>query len=274
MRRLLLTIAAVLILGLGIGLFFTFYRGPSGPGGSPGPGHGGLPTVVAAVGNTCVECHRQIPEGALAGHGFREWEQSLHAARGVTCEACHGGDPSKGEKDQAHVGVLPSTDPQSKVYFKEIPQTCGGCHSPEFEAFRASVHYSQLKEEGRGPNCVTCHGAMAVSILTPSELEQACSACHNERLGIRPLEPIKARYVLMMSVQVRAYLDAVRELMELKRAAGKDVSKAEGDLTRAEKELQGVREGWHTFLVDRIEEGVQKGFAAVQEAVKDLDVEE
>jgi len=255
----------VLLLGLGAGLFFALRQGPSGPGGLPE-----LPTVVAAVGNTCVECHRQIPEGVLAGHGFREWEESLHAAKGVSCEACHGGDPTKGEKEEAHQGVLSSREPESLVYFQRIPETCGRCHSAEFEPFQASIHYKQLEEEGRGPNCVTCHGSMAVSILTPGELQRTCSACHNERLGIRPTEALKARYVLMMSVQIKAYLEAVRELAALKEAAGVDVTAVESLLSRAEQEMAGVRREWHTFIVDRIEEGTQRAFAAIQEAMERL----
>lgn len=262
-RLLLIAGVALLLLGLGLGLFFAFYRGPS-------TGPAGLPTVVAAVGNTCVECHRLIPEGTLAGHTFREWEESVHAAQGVACEACHGGDPTKGKKDEAHVGALPSTDPQSTVYFQRIPETCGKCHSPEFERFKGSVHYVQLEEEGRGPNCVTCHGAMAISILTPEGLRQTCSACHNERLGIRPEEPIKARYLLIMSLQVKAYLEAAKELVELKGAteeAGRLLDQAEGA-------LGAVRQDWHTFLLDRIEEEIQRAFTAVQEAVKRTHVEE
>ncbi|MFQ6033973.1 MAG: hypothetical protein ACE5KR_03845 [Candidatus Bipolaricaulia bacterium] len=270
-KRWVFVVAPLIALALAVGLYFALR--PAGPGGEEGGqvgGPTGLPTVVAAVGNTCVACHRQIPEGTLTGHSFRDWERSLHAAQDVACEACHGGDPTKGEKDRAHEGVIPSTELGSKVYFKNIPATCGRCHTGEFERFQTSVHYRQLEEEGRGPNCVTCHGAMAISILTPEELQQTCSACHNERLGIKPVEPIKARYVLIMFSQVKAYLEAVKELVELKKAAGQEVAAAEALIAQAEQELQEVRREWHTFIVDRIEEGVQKAFATVQAAVKQL----
>lgn len=259
----------VIVIGLGVGLYFALHL--AGPGneerGQLG-GPAGLPSVVAAAGNTCVACHRQIPEGTLAGHSFRDWEISVHAAREVTCEACHGGDPAQGEKDAAHVGVLNSREPESTVYFTNIPSTCGRCHGEEFNRFQASVHYEQLEKEGRGPNCVTCHGSMAISILTPAELEQTCSACHNERLGIRPVEPIKARYVLIISFQVQAYLEAVKSLMQIKGAEGRDV--AEALLAQAEQELEKMRQEWHTFSVDRIEEHLAQAFQLAQQAAEGL----
>lgn len=253
-------------VGLGMGLFFGLYRAPEESLRGPS----GLPTVVAAVGNTCVACHRQIPEGTLAGHSFRDWEISVHAARDVTCEACHGGDPTAGQKALAHVGVLSSRNQESRVYFKNIPATCGRCHTEEFSRFKASVHYDQLEEEGRGPNCVTCHGSMAISVLTPAELERTCSACHNERLGIKPVEPIKARYVLIMSFQVAAYLQAMEELTQIRGAEGLDVTEAEDLLAQAEGEMEEVRREWHTFIVDRIEEHVAKAFQLAQMAADRL----
>ncbi len=266
----------VIVIGLGVGLYFALHlAGPGGREGGQLGGQAGLPTVVAAGGNTCVACHRQIPEGTLAGHSFRDWEISVHAAREVTCEACHGGDPAEGEKEAAHLGVLNSREQESRVYFQTIPVTCGRCHPAEFNRFQASIHYEQLEKEGRGPNCVTCHGSMAISILTPAELEQTCSACHNERLGIRPVEPIKARYILIMSFQVRAYLQAVEELARAKKATGAEVDEAEGLLAQAEQELEKMGQEWHRFSVDRIEEHLVKAFQLAGEAAEGLsDVEE
>jgi hypothetical protein len=154
--------------------------------------------------------------------------------------------------------VRSSRDPESPLYFTRLPQTCGRCHSAEWQLFQQSVHYAQLRESGRGPNCVTCHGAMATTILRPPELATTCSACHNPRLASRPEEPIKARFALTLMIQVQEYLDVVGELIAARKAQG---APAEALLEQARQALQRAKYEWHVFVVDRVE-------AQLQEAVE------
>jgi hypothetical protein len=135
----------------------------------------------------CVQCHGRLPEASSAGHGFSAWRGSRHGAAGVGCEACHGGDPAASDRAAAHRGIRRSTDRASPVYFTHIPETCGRCHAAELGYFRSSVHFARLQSDGRGPNCVTCHGSMATSVLAPERALRTCSACHVAG-GVAPVE--------------------------------------------------------------------------------------
>ena len=75
-----------------------------------------------------------------------EWDFSPHRESRVGCEKCHGGNPNTFESFPAHVGVLNSGNPSSPVNRRNIPKTCGSCHSGPFVAFQSSVHYGLLQD--------------------------------------------------------------------------------------------------------------------------------
>ena len=69
-----------------------------------------------------------------------------------------------------------------------------------------------LQRSGKGPNCETCHGSMATTVLTYGNLDETCSLCHGkpeqaakalslirsaknlyDRLSPKKQEPFKAR---------------------------------------------------------------------------------
>jgi hypothetical protein len=143
--------------------------------------------------NRCVECHSRQSEASGAGHGFAAWRSSRHAAIGVGCEACHGGDASATDRGAAHQGISRSSDPASAVYFTRVPDTCGRCHAAEAGYFRSSIHYARLRSDGHGPNCVTCHGSMATRILTPDSALGTCTACHAPG-GVAPVVSAVTQY--------------------------------------------------------------------------------
>src|SRR5688572_15400817 len=128
-------------------------------------------TVAAAADpNQCVSCHRGAELPISLGHTFEEWRGSSHGRAGIGCEKCHGGDPHSADPAKAHRGVLPAADPKSAVNAAVLPETCGGCHRKELQAFKPTVHAKVLAAAGRGPTCSTCHGAMASSLPSPGEL--------------------------------------------------------------------------------------------------------
>ncbi|MBI4365492.1 MAG: hypothetical protein HY543_01595 [Deltaproteobacteria bacterium] len=143
----------------------------------------GLCCAAATAGwaaNSCVTCHASLPAAQQKIHGFAEWSRSAHAQSNVACDACHGGNPAQSAREAAHRGLLSSGRPESPLYFTRIPATCGGCHAAELAAFKTSTHYKELQRSGRGPNCVTCHGAMATRVLTPGQMAETCSLCHTQ----------------------------------------------------------------------------------------------
>ncbi|MFN4218420.1 MAG: ammonia-forming cytochrome c nitrite reductase subunit c552 [Candidatus Bipolaricaulia bacterium] len=253
------------VLGGIIYYYFASRRVPGAPSAQPPAVTKPAPTPPLSLSeNTCVTCHRGLT--VAVGHTFADWEGSSHARAGVACQDCHGGDATKSQVEQAHQGVRSSRDPESPLYFTRLPQTCGSCHSAEWQLFQQSVHYAQLRESGRGPNCVTCHGAMATTVLQPTELATTCSACHNPRLASRPEEPIKARFALTLMTHVQEYLDVVENVIAM-RQGQIDLSQAEALLAQARQALQRARQEWHLFMIDRVEEKLHEAMEQARAAL-------
>lgn len=268
MRKVLGYGLIALVLGAALGgiVYFASRQAPVTPSAQPPRVTPAAPTPppIALSDNTCVSCHRGLT--VTVGHTFADWEGSSHARAGVACQDCHSGDATKSQLEQAHQGVRSSRDPESPLYFTRLPQTCGNCHSAEWQLFQQSVHYAQLRESGRGPNCVTCHGAMATTVLKPTELATTCSACHNPRLASRPEEPIKARFALTLMTQAQEYLDVVEQFIAMRKGQT-DLSQAEALLAQARRALQRARQEWHLFIVDRVEEKLQEALEQARAAL-------
>ncbi|NOY12173.1 MAG: hypothetical protein GXP51_00310 [Deltaproteobacteria bacterium] len=188
------------------------------------------------------------------------WKGSIHQTRGVTCDKCHGGNPQAMEKQAAHAGVLGSANPQSSIYYKNIPSTCGKCHGAEFYKFAQSLHYQRLESTGKGPECVTCHGSMATKVLTPDTVVAVCGRCHNEKMGIFPFIPQKARAVLLLLRESRALLDTTEKLFPPVKGTARARS-----LDAARAALYSARLDWHRFDLDTIISHLQNVYDSLQE---------
>jgi hypothetical protein len=197
--------------------------------------------------NSCVRCHAALPGNSFVGAKSHDWTGSIHQKRGVTCDKCHGGNPGVSTEKEAHAGVLASNNPRSRVYYKNIPSTCGKCHGAEFYKFKQSRHYTILESTGKGAECVTCHGSMVTTVVTPETVEAVCERCHNQRMGVFPDVPKRARVVLLLLRESTDLLDADKELYRL----GKDSAKAAG-LRDAEASLKSAKLDWHTFNLDAV----------------------
>lgn len=205
---------------------------------------------AAAAENGCVACHDTLPENTRFAGRHKDFSGSVHQRAGITCDACHAGDPATNDKKRAHVGVYPAGDPKSRVYFQNVPDTCGRCHTAQLTAFTQSVHYAQLKKSGKGPNCVTCHGSMATRVLRPAEAKEFCLTCHNERLGIQPHRPYEAEATLTLMEETRTLVDWAGEFAAM--AKGRPPSTAEDDLASARTALAQARQAWHTFNLSEV----------------------
>jgi hypothetical protein len=197
----------------------------------------------------CVVCHSRQSAASGAGHGFAAWRGSRHAAAGVGCEACHGGNDSATDQRAAHQGISRSSDPASAVYFTRVPETCGRCHAAEAGYFRSSIHYARLRSDGHGPNCVTCHGSMATKILNADSVLVTCSACHAPG-SVAPLG--KAREAAQVLALVRAeniLFDIVSTSAASQRGAAR-AARASILLGDAERHLTAAAEVWHSFRLD------------------------
>jgi hypothetical protein len=139
------------------------------------------------------------------------------------------------------------------VYYTRIPATCGSCHQQELDFFSHSRHYTQLVSTGRGPNCVTCHGSMAIRVLSPGEMEATCSACHNAERRVPAMMPVSARYLLVLLQQVDFGI-RMTEALAARSPQGRVRDAADRQLREARSTMRNARQGWHSFDLNLVEE--------------------
>ncbi len=133
--------------------------------------------------DTCVECHKNIKfrtQNPVLFNYYANWKDSTHDIEEITCKDCHGGDPTKGNKEDAHKGNYSSLVSIDNAAYKKIPQRCGACHEAVLKNFVESKHYKALIEKGSGPHCATCHGSVNADVYYTSVISRACKDCHNE----------------------------------------------------------------------------------------------
>jgi hypothetical protein len=211
---------------------------------------------VNAWANSCVDCHSRPDVDNVTGKNYQDWKGSVHDKNGVMCNACHTGNPDSNSEKIAHENVYRAGDNRSTVYFKNVPGTCGKCHKEEYTQFRKSLHFAQLETTGRGPNCVTCHGARATKIVTPSEIEGLCTDCHNKRLGIRPEIPRLAHITLLQMNQTNFLEGVLTNYLEKATVNESARKQAFVLLQQARDSLELARLKWHTFDLEAIEKSL------------------
>jgi len=119
----------------------------------------------------CQQCHSGQEERLSAPVAL--WHNSVHAQNGISCNDCHGGDPT----DFA-MAMTPERGFLGAPEETAIPGFCGRCHIGVEEDYRASKHGKALGKGG--PQCVTCHGNHGVQrasldLINPND----CSRCHS-----------------------------------------------------------------------------------------------
>lgn len=217
---------------------------------------------VLAAGNSCITCHESLLPSTQRAHNFSEWQDSVHARSGVTCEQCHGGNPKTTDVKQAHQGIIRSTQPNSPLYYKNIANTCGKCHAPEATEYKKSFHARELARTGRGPNCTTCHGSMATQILTPQELEQTCSLCHS-------LRPVASEALVTLN-QAGTALKRWKEGAVQAKAKGQWTKEQESALMSAQQVYQNVQRKWHSLDMNAVIDQSHKIIADAKEGIQSL----
>ena len=142
----------------------------------------------------CGTCHADVermnPYGLrtdelaqywVSGHGrrLRQYGDTTVAV----CIDCHG----------TH-DVLSPADAQSHVFFRNVPGTCGRCHSNAAlmkdhdlpseipDQYRQSVHGQNVLEHGDSgsPECATCHGAHGAAPPGFADVGHVCGRCHKQ----------------------------------------------------------------------------------------------
>jgi hypothetical protein len=165
----------------------------------------------AAV-TSCVACHGSADwfEGEdldLAAH----FAEGVHAAAGLGCHDCHGGNPDPALAEDLDAAMDPGYAPnpfRGTPARTAIPELCGTCHSdPAFmrrfnpaarvdqvQEYRSSRHGQRLAEgDTRVATCVDCHGIhgilapqSAASPVHPRNVAETCRGCHADPETMAP----------------------------------------------------------------------------------------
>lgn len=230
-----------------------------------------------SLNNSCINCHKNIsPEtNKKAADFFQLWVDSGHSNYYVTCEACHGGDAGENSKSKAHSTMKNVTDPESQIYFKNVPEKCGKCHEEELDHFRNTMHYERLRAESRAPSCVTCHSPHSFKVLKASELTPLCSFCHNDKDKIASASvPGDAMLALEKATILENEIVLGKNAISEAKANGKDVSSAQNDLDKAIAVLKEVPSLWHSFNLKVFDTQIQSGIDSARKSQNKLSTTE
>lgn len=216
-----------------------------------------------------LECHATTID-KIAKSNYEQWTRSKHAMFNVTCNNCHGGDPDSNIKEKAHTGVTRSSDTNSTVFYRNVPETCGKCHTQELNEFRNSMHFQRLKALKQAPTCDTCHSPHDFKVLNVSEFGNLCSQCHNTEMRIAPSDaPDKAVTALNNAEKLKNEIKLAQDAVKQAKAQGKDVSAAQKSLETAESIRSNLPVLWHGFNLPHFEEVIDAGIKNAQQAQLD-----
>jgi len=152
---------------------------------------------------SCTLCHTRTEIAGDASAAIVEHERGgAHAAAGLSCHDCHGGNPDPGlAEDMAamdeHLAAAPFVGAPARG---DIPGFCGRCHSDPatMKRFRPAARVDQEREywtsrhgeslrrgDTKVATCVDCHGAHGVlppsdtrSPVHPQHVADTCARCH------------------------------------------------------------------------------------------------
>ena len=190
------------------------------------PSQAALAATAEQPETVCIQCHGTLPD--KLGAPVQLWRTSIHAENGISCNACHGGDP----KDAADAmnrarGFLGAPKEE------EVPAFCGRCHPGVMKDYLASAHGRRLGKGG--PTCITCHSNHAVLKASLDLInEKSCTRCHSfERArAIRDAMQQTEGYIVGIDARIRGF-------------------QAQGvDTERLGKGLFAVRNRFHTLFHD------------------------
>jgi hypothetical protein len=173
--------------------------------------------------NTCISCHEGL--GGKHAEITTEWSEGVHAAQGVGCVSCHGGDPTQ---EDAELSMSPEAGYLGPLPKDRIPGLCGSCHSrvelmrpfdlptDQLSQYWQSLHGQALLEGDENvATCFDCHDGHRVlkasdpaSQVYPSNEPAMCAGCHSDEALMAPYQIPTNQYELYQdSVHGVALLD-------------------------------------------------------------------
>ena len=145
------------------------------------------PVYRANIPQTCARCHGNTAE--MEKFHLRQrspvvsYDKSVHGLalleksdmNAAVCTDCHGSHD-----------LHKSTNPASKLYWQNVPDTCGKCHENVEQTYMRSVHGKAVKGGVRdAPVCTDCHGEHTIAAVklaslrvSPANIPETCGQCH------------------------------------------------------------------------------------------------
>lgn len=213
-----------------------------------------------------LECHEERVR-QLATANYQQWSESVHALKGVTCDACHGGNPEQAAKEKAHANLRNDTDPESPVYYTNVPRTCGKCHAKELASFESSKHFLRLEALKLAPTCTTCHVPHEFTVMSPEDFRLSCGNCHSVYKKVAPYDiPLRAEDLLRKVNKLKFNIEIARQDIFWAKKNGTDVTQAEAYTDNALTVLQNLAPMWHEFNLTHFEDEIDSANREVKKA--------
>jgi hypothetical protein len=161
--------------------------------------------------SACIVCHRTGDEARLR-KPVETWKTDAHAAAGLGCESCHGGDPQRTSITDPDEAADHAMDPAKG--FKpppdrlEMAKFCAHCHSDaaymkrynpglrvdQYAEYQTSVHGKlNAKGDETPATCIDCHGAHGIRpVAAPdapvfaTNVPKTCARCHADAAKMAP----------------------------------------------------------------------------------------
>lgn len=152
--------------------------------------------------NSCADCHSAVND--QQAQIVAAWDTSAHAAAGVSCADCHGGDPGSDQITKAMDASAGYTAAPGRL---ESVALCGSCHAnvqrmgvsglptDQYAKYWSSVHGQRLlgADDTRVAVCTDCHGAHDVKkVSDPTapvfalNIPTLCAGCHADARRMEP----------------------------------------------------------------------------------------
>ncbi|HXF95037.1 MAG TPA: cytochrome c3 family protein [Gemmatimonadales bacterium] len=152
---------------------------------------------------SCVTCHLALGDERLTGPA-QQYATDVHAAKGLGCVACHGGDGTA----EGPEAMDPAKGFAGAPARSAIPAFCGRCHAnaefmkrynpalrvDQLTEYASSVHGQLLRRgDQRVATCTSCHPAHRIrppsdplSSVHPLRVVQTCGSCHGDSAYMAP----------------------------------------------------------------------------------------
>jgi hypothetical protein len=150
---------------------------------------------------SCVNCHSQLDGAAL--EPTKHTGDDIHFAKGLSCNDCHGGDPTAGFDGDPMAAHDEAKGFKGKPSRLNVPDFCAKCHADavlmkrfdpgarvdQLSEYRTSVHGKRnAAGDEKTAVCVDCHGVHGIravddprSSVYPSNVAETCSRCHADQ---------------------------------------------------------------------------------------------